>query len=101
MMTKTQPGEPAPPRLAEFLQDARRRVDEALDRFLPPVDDRPDAGCPARLVRAMRHSVLGGGKRLRPVLAMLAADACGADPAEALPAACALEMVHTYSLVHD
>jgi geranylgeranyl diphosphate synthase type II len=44
---------------------------------------------------------MAGGKRLRPLVAMLAADACGADPVEALPAACALEMVHTYSLVHD
>jgi geranylgeranyl diphosphate synthase type II len=49
----------------------------------------------------MRYSVLGGGKRLRPVLALMAAEACGADRAEALPAACALEMVHTYSLIHD
>jgi geranylgeranyl diphosphate synthase type II len=49
----------------------------------------------------MRYSVLAGGKRLRPLLALLAADACGADPALALPSACALEMVHTYSLIHD
>src|SRR6185437_12621732 len=49
----------------------------------------------------MRYSVLGGGKRLRPVLALLAAEACGADPARAMPAACALELVHTYSLIHD
>jgi geranylgeranyl diphosphate synthase, type II len=88
-------------RLAEFLQEARRRVEEALDRFLPAVDGDPAAACPARLAEAMRYSVLGGGKRLRPILALLAAEACGADPAEALPAACALEMVHTYSLVHD
>ncbi len=49
----------------------------------------------------MRHSLLGGGKRLRPVLALLAAEACGGRPRLALPAACALEMVHTYSLIHD
>ena len=49
----------------------------------------------------MRYSVLAGGKRLRPVLCLMAAEACGADPAAALPAACALEMVHTYSLIHD
>ncbi len=52
-------------------------------------------------LEAMRYSVLAGGKRLRPVLALLAAEACGADPRLALPAACALEMVHTYSLIHD
>ena len=87
--------------LAAFLEDARRRVDEALARFLPEVDESPAAECPARLASAMRYSVLGGGKRLRPVLALMAAEACGADPEVALPAACALEMVHTYSLVHD
>ena len=91
----------ATPGLADFLQDARRRVDEALGRFLPPAVDDPSAPCPSRLAEAMRYSVLAGGKRLRPVLALMAAEACGADPAEALPAACALELVHTYSLVHD
>jgi geranylgeranyl diphosphate synthase type II len=102
-MTTTPPPTttPDPTRLAEFLRDARRRVDEALDRFLPSVDETGQAACPARLAEAMRYSVLGGGKRLRPILAMMAAEACGADPVEALPAACALEMVHTYSLVHD
>ena len=87
--------------LAEFLRDARRRVDEALDRLLPAVDEAPGAACPTRLAAAMRYSVLAGGKRLRPVLALMAAEACGADPVVALPAACALELVHTYSLVHD
>jgi geranylgeranyl diphosphate synthase type II len=96
-MTQTTTREPA--HLAEFLRDARRRVDEALERFLPPVDE--NSPVPARLAEAMRYSVLGGGKRLRPVLCMMAAEACGADPAEALPPACALELVHTYSLIHD
>ena len=50
---------------------------------------------------AMRYSVLGGGKRLRPVLCLMAAEACGGEAEAALPAACALEMVHTYSLIHD
>ena len=86
--------------LADFLRDARRRVDEALDRFLPPVDD-PASPCPPRLAEAMRYSLMAGGKRLRPILALMAAEACGADPVEALPCACAVEMVHTYSLIHD
>ncbi|RUL81274.1 polyprenyl synthetase family protein [Tautonia sociabilis] len=86
--------------LAAFLKDARRRVDAALDRYLPAGDD-PSADCPPRLAEAMRHSLLGGGKRLRPILALMAAEAVGADPALALPAACALEMLHTYSLIHD
>ena len=89
----------APVPLADFLRDARRRVDEALDRFLPlETEDDP---CPAQLAKAMRYSLLAGGKRLRPILAMMAAEACGADPALALPCACAVEMVHTYSLIHD
>ncbi len=57
--------------------------------------------CPARLAMAMRYSVLGGGKRLRPVLCLMAAEACGGEAEAAMPAACALEMVHTYSLIHD
>jgi geranylgeranyl diphosphate synthase type II len=99
-MTITQPASDSS-RLAEFCAEARRRVDEALARFLPAVDPSPRSACPARLAEAMHYSVMAGGKRLRPLLAMLAAEACGADPVEALPAACALEMVHTYSLVHD
>ena len=88
-------------RLADYLSGAGRRVDEALRRYLPEESDDPAAACPARLAAAMRYSVLGGGKRLRPLLCLMAAEACGAEPEAALPAACALEMVHTYSLIHD
>jgi len=91
--------------LTEHLRGARRRVDEALAGCLPGPESGPSAdgggGCPGRLAEAMRYSVLAGGKRLRPVLCLLAAEACGGDPEAALPAACALELVHTYSLVHD
>ncbi len=87
-------------RLSDLWRESRRRVDEALDQFLPPAIGDP-SGCPARLAEAMRYSTLAGGKRLRPVLCLLAAEACGGDVADALPAACALEMVHTYSLIHD
>ncbi len=86
-------------RLADTLRDARRRVDEALGRFVP--EAQPGRDCPPRLAEAMRYSLLGGGKRLRPVLCLLAAEACGGDWDAALPSACALEMVHTYSLIHD
>ncbi|MCS7306518.1 MAG: polyprenyl synthetase family protein [Thermoguttaceae bacterium] len=58
-------------------------------------------GCPEILQEAMEYALLGPGKRLRPMLVLLAAEACGADPVQALPAACAVEMVHAYSLVHD
>ena len=61
----------------------------------------PHADCPPRLQEAMAYSLLAGGKRLRPVLVLLACEACGGDRRSAMPAACALEMVHTYSLIHD
>jgi geranylgeranyl pyrophosphate synthase len=89
---------------AAFAASARDDVDAALDRWLP----RPP-GCPAAVADAMRYSVMAGGKRLRPILALAAADAvsrarhASPEPARrlALPAACALEMIHTYSLIHD
>jgi len=90
--------------LDAFLRESRKRVDEALDRYLPI----PPA-CPAELSEAMRYSVLAGGKRLRPILTLAAADAiaraAGSAPGVAsdlaLPAACAIELIHTYSLIHD
>ncbi len=72
------------------------RFEAALDRLTPPAGTRP-----ARLHRAMRYSLEAGGKRLRPVLCLAAAELCGASPEEALPAAVALECIHTYSLIHD
>ncbi len=82
--------------LASFLAETRELVDAALDRFLPSVDDEP-----CRLHAAMRYSVLGGGKRLRPAIARAACRAAGGTDGDVLPAACALEMLHTYSLIHD
>ncbi len=71
-------------------------VDEALDAALPPADAPP-----TRLHAAMRHLVFPGGKRLRPALAYAGAEAVGADPRRATPMAAAVELIHTYSLVHD
>jgi geranylgeranyl diphosphate synthase type II len=82
--------------LRDVLPALRRRVEERLAEYLQFPDD-----CPARLRDAMAYSLLAGGKRLRPVLVLLAAEACGGDTESALPAACAIEMVHTYSLIHD
>ncbi|HEX4145964.1 MAG TPA: farnesyl diphosphate synthase [Pirellulales bacterium] len=79
-----------------YAQDVRGRIDAALDRYT-----QLDDGCPARLREAMRYSLLSPGKRLRPMLVLLAAEACGGTAEAALPAAVAVEMVHTYSLVHD
>ena len=81
---------------SDFRRDWRTRVDTELDRLLPP-----DTAWPETLHRAIRHSVFAGGKRLRPVLALAAARACGGDLEAILPAACGLEMIHTYSLIHD
>ncbi len=87
--------------LGEYLDRARHRIEESLEEYLPAPGAHAEATCPERLAMAMRYSVLGGGKRLRPVLCLMAAEACGGEPEAALPAACALEMVHTYSLIHD
>jgi geranylgeranyl diphosphate synthase type II len=79
-----------------FLETWRQRVESELERLLPNGQTWP-----ARLHRAIRHSVFAGGKRLRPVLVLAAARACGGDLESILPAACGLEMIHTYSLIHD
>ena len=82
--------------LGDFLADCAREVDSFLDLVLPPA-----SGPTATLASAMRYAVLGGGKRIRPALAMASAAAVGGQSRDALPVAAALEMVHTYSLIHD
>jgi geranylgeranyl diphosphate synthase, type II len=78
------------------LEQLRSQVDQALDRFT-----QFDDACPPRLAEAMRYALLGPGKRLRPQLVLMATQACGGTVEAAMPAACAIEMVHAYSLVHD
>ena len=82
--------------LEEQLRERRGLVDSALERWLPTEDERPP-----ELHAAMRYAVLGEGKRLRPVLVLAAAEACGGEADQALRAAAAVEFVHCYSLVHD
>ncbi len=82
--------------LLQFLDRERAGVDEELERLLPAADHEPQS-----LHRAMRHSVFAGGKRLRPLLTIAAGRACGVASAHVLSAACAAEMIHTYSLIHD
>ncbi len=77
-------------------ENARQKVDAALDRQLPSLD-----GFGGRLHEAMRYSVFSGGKRLRPCLCLLVNQCLDGREEDALPAACALELVHTYSLIHD
>lgn len=79
-----------------LLQRERRAVEAALESMMPE-----EGSWPARLTAAMRHAVLGGGKRLRPILARLGCAAVGGDPDRMTGAACGIELVHTYSLVHD
>jgi len=85
-----------PDELAAAIKDYRQLVDAELDRFLQAADTPP-----AQIHRAMRYSVFSGGKRLRPVLVLMSCEMCGGDTALAMPAACAMEMIHTYSLIHD
>jgi geranylgeranyl diphosphate synthase, type II len=82
--------------LGHYLREKRAVVDARLDESL-----RPTPGLPPSLLEAMRYSLLAPGKRLRPLLALLANEAGGGSDEAALPAACAVEMIHTYSLIHD
>jgi geranylgeranyl diphosphate synthase, type II len=79
-----------------YLRERAREVDAALDRLLPKASVKP-----ATIHRAMRYSLFAGGKRMRPVLCLAAAEACAEGDGNALVAACAVECVHTYSLIHD
>jgi geranylgeranyl diphosphate synthase type II len=82
--------------LQATLEERRRVVDEALDRALPAEADWPET-----IHRAVRYSLFAGGKRIRPLLVLASAEAAGGAGEEALPLACAVEMIHTYSLIHD
>ncbi|MFZ5775592.1 MAG: polyprenyl synthetase family protein [Thermodesulfobacteriota bacterium] len=79
-----------------YLKSKAALVEEALSRYM-----LPEEGVLAEHIRAMRYSLFAGGKRVRPILAIATAEALGADAAALLPAACALECIHTYSLIHD
>jgi geranylgeranyl diphosphate synthase type II len=82
-----------------FAEHSRALVRQVEDALLRYATHGPD--CPELLAEAIRHSLLAPAKRLRPVLVLMSCRACGCDERAALPAACAVEMVHTYSLIHD
>src|SRR6201981_619873 len=82
--------------LKAYLRARQREIDRALDGYLPKASTRPTT-----LHKAIRYSLFAGGKRLRPILCLAAAEACGGKMDQALPFACAIECIHTYSLVHD
>jgi geranylgeranyl diphosphate synthase type II len=82
--------------LKKYLRTRQKEIERALDRYLPKASTKP-----ATLHKAMRYSLFAGGKRLRPILCLAAAEACRGTIDNALPLACAVECIHTYSLVHD
>ena len=82
--------------LKAYLEERRGLVNRSLEAYLPQV-----RGPAFRVTEAMHYSLFVGGKRLRPILCLAAAEAVGGDAGDALPVACALEMIHTYSLIHD
>ena len=81
---------------ASWIATQTREVDRALDRLLPKATAKP-----ATIHKAMRYSLFAGGKRMRPALVLAAAEACGGTHEAAMPLACAVECIHTYSLIHD
>lgn len=86
----------APETITSYLARRATEVNEWLDRLVPSETTPPE-----QLHRAMRYSLLAGGKRLRPALVLAAGEAFAADTDDLMPAACAIEMIHTYSLIHD
>ena len=82
--------------LKQYLGEKKRIIDQALERYLPESE-----GPAGDLIKAMRYSLFAGGKRLRPILCLASAEAVGGSVAPVLPTACALEYIHTYSLIHD
>jgi len=81
--------------LSVYLKENKALVESCLEKMLGQLDPNLE------LVQAMKHSLMARGKRLRPILGLAAAKACGKNPLTALPACCAIEMIHTYSLIHD
>lgn len=79
-----------------YLKEQCARIDAALDRFLPRETELPHS-----VHKAMRYSIFAGGKRVRPILMMAACQVVGGETERAIPAACAMEMIHAYSLIHD
>lgn len=82
--------------IQEFLSQQKQAVDQHLDNFLPPLHAHPEV-----IHEAMRYSVFAGGKRIRPILALATGEALEGDSEKSIYLACALEMIHTYSLIHD
>ena len=80
----------------KYLENKKNIIDKALDEYLPPEEKSPSI-----IHKAMRYSVFSGGKRIRPILALAAAELFGRDAESVLKAACGIELIHTFSLIHD
>ena len=81
---------------SRYWSSRQKQVDAAMNRLLPRASTRPKT-----IHEAMRYSIFAGGKRLRPVICLASAEAVGGKAEPALPLACAVECIHTYSLIHD
>lgn len=82
--------------IEKYLSIKKKEIEEALEKYLSPITTYPPI-----IHKAMRYSTLAGGKRIRPILAIAACEAVGGDTRNVIPCACALELIHTYSLIHD
>ncbi|MFH1478918.1 MAG: polyprenyl synthetase family protein [Candidatus Omnitrophota bacterium] len=82
--------------IKEYISIKKNIIDKALDGYLPSINIKPK-----ELHKAMRYSVFSGGKRIRPVLAAASFEACGGSDRSIIPLACAIELIHTYTLIHD
>ena len=82
--------------LGTYLDTRKKIIDEALERYIPGEDNYPPV-----IFKALRYSLFAGGKRIRPILCLASAEAVGGNIESILPVACALELIHTYSLIHD
>ena len=82
--------------LSAYLDKVTKTVDKGLDKLLPSETTKPPT-----IHKAMRYSLFAGGKRMRPAVCLAAAEACGGKDEDAMPLACAVECIHTYSLIHD
>lgn len=88
--------------IKKYLQEKKEIVDRALENYLPKqTEKKGDEDFPSSLRQAMRHSLFSGGKRIRPILSIAAYEAVGGMGDKIIPFACALELIHTYSLIHD
>ena len=82
--------------IKKYIANKKKLIDKALDRCLPSEKEKPKS-----IHRAMRYAVFSGGKRIRPVMTIASFEACGGKGASIMPVACAIELIHTYTLIHD